>query len=192
MAKIGIDLNEVLRAFIEQLEYTYNKYEIGEKLDIKEHPVTDFNLIEHFPISGGIDALNKFMYEDAPLEIFGHADEMYENLINRLNLFNLTTTDDEEHELWIVSREALNSIPATLFFLCKTGCKVPNIKFFTKYEHFWDDFDVIITANPKIIEVKPENKIVIKIKSSYNSNIECEYEFETLFEIMDGDILNKI
>ena len=43
MARISITLNEVVRGFIEQLTYTYDKY-IGP-IDIKEGDVTNFNLI---------------------------------------------------------------------------------------------------------------------------------------------------
>lgn len=193
MSKIAIDLNEVLRDFVGQIEYTYNKYKIGEEVDIEKNPITEFDLLKYFPMSGGIDELNKFMYEEAALEIFGHADELYDNLINRLNMYNMDIVDDEEHEIWLISREAINSIPATHFFLSKTGCRIQNIKFVTKYEKMWDDFDILITANPLLIENKPTGKKVIKIKSSYNGNVVGDYEFDTLLDFMnDHKILENI
>lgn len=191
--KIAIDLNEVLRDFVGQIEYTYNKYKIGPEIDIEENPVTDFNLLNHFPFTGGTDEMNKFLYEEAALEIFGHADELHDNLINRLNMYNMDTVDDGEHEICLVSREAINSIPATYFFLSKTLCKISNIKFYTKYENMWDDADILITANPLLIDNKPSGKIAIKIKSSYNENSNGDFEFETLMDFMnDHKILNDI
>ena len=55
--KIGISINEVLRSFISQLAYTYDKY-ISE-CKIKEDEVKSFNLIEYFKF----DDINKFTLE---------------------------------------------------------------------------------------------------------------------------------
>jgi len=184
--KIGIDINDVLRDFIGQLDYTYTRYKIGEDADVESTPVDSFDLLAHFPFAGGIDALNKFMFEEAALEIFGHADQLHDNLINRLNLFNMETVDDGVHELCIVSREAVNSIPATFFFLSKTGCRIQNIRFVTRYEEMWNNVDVLITANPLLLENKPSGKISIKIKAPYNTNVKGDYEFETLFDLMNN------
>jgi hypothetical protein len=82
--KIGIDINEVLRDFIGQLAYTYEKY-IGE-VDIDKNPVDSFDLINHFKFKT-IDEMNKFLYLEASLEIFGHADQLHENLMNQLTCF---------------------------------------------------------------------------------------------------------
>jgi hypothetical protein len=57
--KIGISINEVLRDFIGQLTYTYNKY--IEETNIKENDVTSFNLIDFFKFNN-VDELNKFLY----------------------------------------------------------------------------------------------------------------------------------
>lgn len=189
---IGIDLNEVLRDFVGQIEYTYEKYKTPET-GIEMNTVDSFDLLKHFPFKGGINEMNKFMYEEAALEIFGHADELHDNLINKLNMYNMDLVDDEEHEIRLVSREAMNSIPATFFFLSKTGCKLSDIKFYTNYIDMWDGVDVLITANPLLIENKPDDKTVIKIESSYNKNIKGDYEFETLIDFMnDHKILDNI
>ena len=44
--KIGISINEVLRDFIGQFAYTYDKYVAETKLTVKD--VTSFDLIEFF------------------------------------------------------------------------------------------------------------------------------------------------
>ena len=46
MAKVGITINEVLRDFVGQFAYTYDKY--VSKTDIKENQVDTFDLINHF------------------------------------------------------------------------------------------------------------------------------------------------
>ena len=116
--KIGISINEVLRDFIGQLVYTYDKY-IGET-NLTEDDVTNFNLIEHFKFDD-INKLNSFLYLEAPLEIFGHADQMSDGLMNHFNNFIMDINDDGEHQVELVSREIDKSIPSTYFFLSKTS-----------------------------------------------------------------------
>ena len=158
--KIGVSINEVLRDFIGQLTYTYNKY--IKEIDIKEGEVTSFNLLEFFPFNN-IDELNKFLYLEAPLEIFGHADQMSDGLMNHFNQFLMDIQDEGEHEIELVSKEANKSIPSTFFFLSKTGCRVENIRFIKNSVKEWDGLDVLITANPDALLNKPSGKISIKI-----------------------------
>jgi hypothetical protein len=73
----------------------------------------------------------------------------------------------------------LKSNPSTFFFLSKTGCKIENIRFVTDYAKKWDGIDVLITANPKALESKPEGKISIKVNASYNKNV-SDYEIDSL------------
>lgn len=188
--KIGISLNEVLRDFIGQFAYTYEKY-IGP-IDIKENPVNSFDLINHFKFNS-IDELNKFLYTEASLEIFGHADQLHENIMNKFNMFFMDIKDEEEHEIYIISREANKSIPSTYFFLSKLGCIADRVIFVQNYEDKWKDIDVLITANPKALESKPEGKISVKIKSSYNQDSKADFELDSLLEFMqDEDLREKI
>jgi hypothetical protein len=188
--KIAISINEVLRDFIGQLAYTYNKY-INE-IDIKENDVTNFNLIEFFKFNT-VDDLNKFLYLEAPLEIFGHADQLSDGLMNHFNNFLMDIEDEEEHEIELVSKEANKSIPSTFFFLSKTGCRINKIRFVKDSTKEWDGVDVLITANPDALMSKPSNKLSIKIKTSYNQDIKADFELDSILEfIKDENLRNKI
>ena len=44
----------------------------------------------------------------------------------------------------------------------------------------WNGLDIIVSANPKLIENAPNNKTVIKYKTSYNKDVTCEYEIDEL------------
>lgn len=187
---LGITLNEVIRAFIPQLEYVYNKY-MRANLNIEETPVKSFDLVNYFPFTGGTNEMNMFLYEEAALEVFGHADELQTNLISRLNMFMVDIKDDEEHEIWLVSREVVNSIPATFFFLSKTGARFDKIKFVQKYAEEWDGIDVLITANPKVLACKPEGKIAVKVIATYNDDSVGDYEIESLFDFMNNEELRN-
>ncbi len=190
MAKVGISLNEVLRAYVEQFDYVYNKY-IGDS-NIKKDDILEFDLIKYFKFDD-IRKFNTFLYKESPLEIFGHADQLHDGLINRFNNFIMDIKDDGEHEIEIVSREVDKSIPSTYFFLSKTGCRIENIRFVDDYSKKWDGLDVLITANPKALEAKPNGKISIKINASYNKNVKADYELDSIDDfIRDEELRNRI
>lgn len=190
MAKLGITINEVLRDFIGQFAYTYDKY--VDKFDIKETPVDTFDLINHFKFNS-IDELNKFLYIEASLEIFGHADQLHDNVMKHFNLFLSDIKDDEEHEIELVSREVQKAIPSTLFFLSKLACQADKIRFVQNYEDKWDGLDVLITACPKALETKPKDKISVKINSAYNKDVKADYELDSIIEFFkDEELRNKI
>lgn len=197
--KIAISINEVLRDFIGQFIYTYEKYIIpelekdGKKVsEIEIEDVTSFNLMDHFEFED-INTLNTFLYKEAPLEIFGHADLMSDGLMIHFNRFLSDIKDDEEHEIELVSREVDKSIPSTFFFLSKTACLIDSIRFVKNNEDEWGDADVLVTANPQALLNKPNGKLSVKVKSSYNKEIKSDYEIDTLLDfINDEDFRNKI
>jgi 5'(3')-deoxyribonucleotidase len=189
--KIGISINEVLRDTLTQLDYTYVKY-IDDKLELKREDVTSFDLLNHFNFSSKKELYN-FLYDEAALEVFGHADQLFENLMTHFNIFLVDIEEEEEHTIELVSREYLKSIPATLFFLSKLGCRATNLRFVKQYEEEWGDLDMLITANPIALQNKPEGKVSVKIKAPYNTSVEADYELEDIFEfIKDGYIREKI
>lgn len=188
--RIGISINEVLRDFIGQFIYTYDKY--ITKIDTKESDVTSFDLIKHFPFNS-VNELNKFIYMEGALEICGHADQLSDGLINHFNNFLMTMKDGEEHKIELVSKEADKSIPSTFFFLSKTGCRAENIRFVTNSVNEWDGLDILITANPDALKNKPNGKISVKIKSYYNEDAKADFELGSLLEfIKDESIRNNI
>lgn len=188
--KIGISINEVLRDFIGQFVYTYEKY-IGETT-ITEEDVLSLDLLDFFKFDD-INKLNSFLYLEAPLEIFGHANLLSDGLMNHFNNFLTNIKDDENHEIIMVSREIDKSIPSTYFFLSKTGCKIDKIQFVQEHVDEWDGIDVLITANPIALVNKPQGKISIKVNSSYNRNVKSDYEIDSLLKfINDEDFRDKI
>lgn len=182
---IGISLDEVLRDFLGKFKTVYKKE--FEKDPIE--PINTFDLNAHFPFETE-DELNNFLYEEFSLELFGHPNEKHKNGIIDLN--SLYNEHKEEHNFIIISKEFGNSIPATLFFLSKTSCKLRDYKFVKSNKEVWDYCDIMITANPEILSNKPENKITIKVKADYNSDIESDYEIEKIKNILEENILSNI
>lgn len=190
--KIGISLNEVFRDHLSQLKYTYEKYFMSDGVELDISGLDTFDLEKYFYFSDK-EKLNRFMYVDAPLEIFGHADQVDSGLMNSFNGFFMDVEDDEEHTITLVSREIGKSIPATLFFLSKLGCTVNNYKFVKANENEWLDFDILITANPIALENKPEGRISVKVTAPYNKEIKADFTIDSLLDfINDEELRNKI
>ena len=200
--KIGITIDGVVRDFITKFELVYDKYfpvideETGDVIEMKRN-IEDLELYKYFKFSGDTVSeeqteLNKFMYVDASLEIFGHAGEVKLNSVEHLNqLHNLI--EDMGHTPIIVSKELNNSKPATLFFLSKLSCKVNTIKFVRDYKNKWEQVDILITASPDTLESKPDDKISVKVINTYNKNCNSDYTIVDLKELLDDkNILEKI
>jgi len=191
--KIGISIDGVVRDFITKFELVYDKYfPVSDEDTLIERDINTLNLLDHFAFSGGTTELNKFMYVDAALEIFGHAGETKLNSVEHLNqLHNII--EDMGHIPIVISRELNNSKPSTLFFLSKLSAKINNIIFVRDYEKKWDHVDILITANPHILDMKPKGKISIKVINGYNKNNFSDFTIVDLKELVDDKkLLEKI
>jgi hypothetical protein len=193
--KIGITIDGVIRDFITKFESVYDKYypvELEEGEEQPERDINTLNLLDYFVFTGGTDELNKFLYIDASLEIFGHAGETKLNSVEHLNqLHNLI--EDMGHTPIVISKELNNSKPATLFFLSKLSSKVNNIVFVKDYEKKWDCVDVLITADPTTLNLKPSDKISVKVINHYNKDCNSDYTILDLKEILDDKkLIEKI
>lgn len=206
--KIAFDLNGVIRDVFLKAEQVYTKFYLEDKEDeiITEYdestgewseinnndsfryelnlPITSMNLIEHFKFKSSEDLYN-FFYVDFPMQIFGHSPSMENNTFNVLNDYYESLRGN--NEIFVISDEIGKSKPATLFFLSKYGCLVENIKFYSKITllNTFDEFDVIITSNPDLLELKSKDKIIIKVNTTYNSDFNSNYNINEITELSD-------
>jgi hypothetical protein len=84
----------------------------------------------------------------------------------------------------LISNQIGKTKPATLFFISKFGCEIDRVIFFNKLNQnkIWDEFDVLITADPELLE-QNNNKTLIKYETSYNSNSNCENTITSIKEL---------
>jgi len=191
MTVIGITIDEVLRDFLGHLSYVMAKIREDEEYVVTEDDVTDFDLVKHYKFESKEEMYNLF-YKEASLEIFGHPDQLHDNIMGKLNTLYMDMIDEEEDvEFVIMSREVGRAIPATLFFLSKLECEIPNIKFFKSYEEMWEHADILITANPMALESKPEGKTAVKVKCSYNTEDEADFTIESLLDFISDEGLRQ-
>jgi hypothetical protein len=83
------------------------------------------------------------------------------------------------------------TIQSTYFFLSKIGCRVRECYFPTDSLTIWDKCDILITASPKLIEHKPEDKKVIKIEADYNKELNGDDVYKDVCEFF-SDINNTL
>ena len=189
--RIGIEINGVLRNTVDKFEKTYkkfliDKYEGSEDDNSFEYemllPVTSLNLKEHFKFQSDQEYFS-FLYEEFPMEIFGHAQSSEYTTFNDLNEFYMEFRNN--HDILIVSDEIGKSKPASLFFLSKFGCLIEKIKFYSNLtiNSMWEEVDILLTSNPDLFLNKPEDKVLIKFKTEYNNEIYSDYEISSIKEL---------
>ena len=216
MKRIGIDINGVLRDTIGKFTQLYEKhliesseesfagntYELdmsgntelieleSESFEYKKlSEVDSLELNKHFSFKSS-EELFDFMYEEYAMELFGHAPSTEMTTFNTLNDLYYELRDD--NELLIVSSEIGKSKPASLFFISKFGCLLEKVLFFSDItkNNMWNQIDILLTADPNLLLEKPVGKTVIKFNTSYNKQIESEYEISSLSEF--GEIIKTL
>jgi hypothetical protein len=218
--RVGISINGVLRDFFGQIEKTHTKYFNPEDLsevfiqdydlekwikfpqeEIVRNEISfdpNFNENEFIKSDATTQEIEQvkddeitvedFVYDKCCLEIFGYSDEIIDGAVNAINDLSLHS---KNHEFVIVSREAGRAVPATLFFLSKTGCMIQEIRFVMGNIDSWQHVDCMITDHPEILNSKPEGKITIKVEKTFNSEIPSDYTVRTVRELSELDIFNS-
>jgi len=191
--RIGIEMNGVLRDTILKFRQLYEKFNIDLTPELEEgeepvfkyeviEPIDSLDLLNHFTFPSK-DEFYSFMYEEHPMEIFGHSPSVEMSTMNDLNEFYYEMRDN--HDISIVSDEIGKSKPASLFFLSKFGCLVEKVKFYSEstIDSMWGEIDVLLTANPNLLLNCPKDKKVIKFETEYNKHVDSDLSITTLKEL---------
>ena len=191
--RIGIEMNGVLRDTLLKFRQLYEKFNIDLMPELEEgqepvfkyevvEPIDSLDLLKHFTFPSK-DEFYSFMYEEHPMEIFGHSPSVEMSTMNDLNEFYYEMRDN--HDILIVSDEIGKSKPASLFFLSKFGCLVEKVKFYSESTIYsmWGEIDVLLTANPNLLLNCPKDKKVIKFETEYNKHVDSDLSITTLKEL---------
>jgi hypothetical protein len=191
--RIGIEMNGVLRDTLLKFRQLYEKFNIDLMPELEEgeepvfkyeviEPIDSLDLLNHFRFPSK-DEFYSFMYEEHPMEIFGHSPSVEMSTMNDLNEFYYDMRDN--HDILIVSDEIGKSKPASLFFLSKFGCLIEKVKFYSEstIDSMWNEIDVLLTANPNLLLNYPKDKKVIKFETEYNKQVDSELTITTLKEL---------
>ena len=189
--RIGVELNGVLRNTLGKIEQTYQKFMIDKTDGIESDdsfeykiskPIDSLEIKNHFTFKDD-EELFSFLYEEFPMEIFGHAQSTEYSTFNDLNEIYFKLRN--EHDFSIVSDEIGKSKPASLFFLSKFVCEFEKVKFYSNstINSMWDEIDVLLTSNPALLLEYPSDKILIKYNTEYNKDIQSKYEINQIKEL---------
>jgi hypothetical protein len=215
MKRIAIEVNGVLRDTIGKLKQVYEKFLIekseetsdrqfiinSENEDVFEaieeddfvyeiiEPIETLEISKYFKFKSKEEQFS-FIYEEFPMNIFGHAPSSEMLTFNYFNDFYKEFRD--EYEIVIISDEIEKSKPSTLFFLSKFSCLAENIIFYnpTTIDKVISSFDLIVTSNPDIVINYSNILNVIKYKTEYNKQVSTAHEIKSLEEL--SETLKKI
>lgn len=187
---IAIDINDVIRDNMYQFKTIYEKF-INPDFDIDLKDITSYNMLEIYPFDGEED-LAKFKYVDYPYELYGRAqccDKMLPYVLNDWLERTLRDVDEENipNVMFFSPFEMGLAIQSTYAFLSGNTFRVRELYFPTNSITIYDRADIVITAQPSLIENCPEGKTVIKIEKPYNKDIETKYSFNSLMDVIKDE-----
>ena len=194
--KIGIELNNIVRDLNKQI-IKYYKKDINQSFDDKNVNYNVTNVIDSIDFKSK-KAKFEYMYVDYPYEIFGCATTTHRNLAVTINnwLISLGNKEDDSYDVKLFSlKEEALSIQSTYYFLSKIGCRVREMFFPKDGVEMWNKCDVIITLNERIIDNKPEGKVVVLINKDDNKNLQgkVDLHYDSLFDLIsDTEFINKV
>ena len=194
--KICLTLDDVLRNKTVQLGKIYKKY-INPDIDLESLDFSTNNYEDIFGFSSKKE-FNKFLYEDYVFEVFGEATACEKTLDKKLNLWLLEqeNNDDLQNKLEVLisnPKEFNASIGYTYFFLSKMATRIRDVFFPVDSNEIWNRCDVLITADPSLLDKKPEGKTSIKIENDYNVDCKSDYTYGSLADFLrDRDIIIEL
>jgi hypothetical protein len=188
--KIAIDINDVIRDNMYMFMTVYQKF-IDPDFEINPEDIDSFDQMEVYPFEDR-DDLAKFKYIDYPYELFGRApccDKMLPYVLNDWLEKTLRDLDEENvpEVMFFSPFEMGLSIQSTFSFLSGNTFRVRELYFPMDSSTIYDRADIVITAQPSLIENCPEDKVVIKVNKPYNKEIETKYSFDSLMDIINDE-----
>jgi hypothetical protein len=188
---IGITINNIIRDHLTQLKKAYELLTEQECIE----PINPFDLEASFPSKSSTELITEFipnsenlndlplnevneefnvyefLYHEASFEIFGRAEESIDGIVRKLKNYEKKLGI----KIVLINKESPRSKCATLFFLSKNGFDFDRVLFPKSDKNYWDEVDVLITDNPKILKKKPKNKYSIKVKNDFNIDIKSNF-----------------
>lgn len=183
---LAIDINDVIRDNLFQFRTIYQKY-IDSSFDVELDDITSFNMMDVYPFESE-NEFNQFKYIDYAFELYARAETCDKMLAYALNDYlekTLRDLDEIPHVILFSPFEIGLTIQSTFSFLSAKTIRAREIYFPIDSMTIYDRADVVITAQPSLIENCPEGKTVIKINKPYNKDIEAKYSFNSMMDIIN-------
>jgi hypothetical protein len=213
MIIVGVDIDDVLRDFRKTVIYYYHKdnklnYDnldfenftdknLEEILDFKEISDTKYfidndldvyyttrdKITEYVETLTKEDQINRFLYEDYLLEIYGLSSTTYRNVGNDFNM--LIKKYKDTHKFIILVKDKKITFSPTLSFISILKPFISEIKYVDNTKELIDSCDIYITSNESYINNEQNKKIILVNKP----NVEHKFKIDRLGDLLENQIL---
>jgi len=184
----------------EELQLLEKTIELKEK-ELISLPMNSYDIFNHYKFDNTVamdgetilspqEALDEFMYQKFPFQIFGKAEE-YKGACETFNKIQAYGIQNKLYKTILLASNGGTSLPATWHFLATHNCRMRSFQCVENEYEKWDYCDVLIDCVPEILQNVPSGKTVIKIEHGFNKWDNAEYSFKSLSEISTS-FLEKI
>lgn len=169
MKTFAIEVNGILRDFMKKFQ-TFYQTEFPDR-EIK-YPIDPFNPLLSFDFEG--NELEEFIFQYS-YELFAKSTLPSKEIIAELNQL-YSELNENKFKVIIISREGLKMRSLTAFYISNfsAGFYFDEIRFYNKFDEYVDEnFDYILTANPKLSNLSfQKTKVILFDPENQNTNIE--------------------
>lgn len=173
MKTVAIDIDGTLRDLDAQLEKMLELDHPHKVKAFRSFPA-EWNRLD-IAFNHDREAVLNWLYGERAFHIFGQAPRMYKSVIDHLNaLDKRARVNGIRLILSSVQRE--QSIPATLFWLAKMGCRVHHIRFFDSFEEkMAAHYNIVVDDHPQVLErAKQLDSTAVVVPHPYNDHLKEE------------------
>jgi hypothetical protein len=185
MKTFAIEVNGILRDFIKKFEQFYQIEFADRSIG---YPIDPFNPLLSFHFEG--NELEDFLFQYS-YELFAKSTLPSKELIAQLNQI-YPELSENNYRIIILSREGVKMRSLTAFYISNFSASFyfDEIRFYNKFVDYIDeDFDYILTANPKLSELEFKNTKIILFdpdKKCENHNNRVNNIIE-IFPLLEND-----
>jgi hypothetical protein len=185
MKTFAIEVNGILRDFIKKFEQYYQIEYADRSIG---YPIDPFNPLLSFHFEN--DELEDFLFQYS-YELFAKSTLPSKELIAHLNQI-YPELSENGYKTVMISREGHKFRNLTAFYISNfsAGFYFDQIRFYNKFDEYVNEnFDYILTANPKLSELEFKNtKIILfdpeKKHENYNNRVTNIIE---IFPLLEND-----
>lgn len=192
--RIGIELDHVIRDVNRQIAKCYQS-EYDESLDIDDIDYKDDVLHTVCKFNSRKEEVN-FLYEDYPLEIYGHANQIDRFLSRDLNLWIKKLENQEKYDVEVFFYSLFEhniTIQSTYFFLSKIASRVRKVVFPKDIEELWSLGDIFVTSNASVVDFSKKPTILIRMNFNRRSEDNASIVYDDFRSFLnDNEKMKKI
>jgi hypothetical protein len=185
MKTIAIEVNGILRDFIKKFDQYYQIEFADRPIG---YPIDPFNPLLSFHFEG--NELEDFIFQYS-YELFAKSTLPSKEVIAQLNQI-YPELSENKYKIIIISREGVKMRSLTAFYISNFSASFyfDEIRFYNRFiEYIDDDFDYILTANPKLsdLEFKNTNIILFDPEKKYENHNNSINNIIELFPLLEND-----